>query len=226
MQKNELLLDLMRASTTVLFDFNGTLSDDETELEAAYGAALSEMGLRVMSSDEYASLLGKSEPDIARALMKARGFDAEKSVELLRRVGEQYAEICRVDPRVSQQSVEMVKHLEHQGWNLAIVTGTLCQLIQPVLEERGITECFHIVLTIEDVENGKPDPEGFLKAAALIGEQESTKILVFEDSQAGVAAAKSAGMNVVGIGPSSSGADLVFNSMDEVAGIILPQSIR
>lgn len=226
MHKTELLLDLMRASTSVLFDFNGTLSDDETELEAAYAAALLDMGLPAMSSEEYASLLGMSEPDIAHALMETRGFDVEESLELLSRVGEQYAEICRTNPRVSQQSVEMVRHLQARGLNLAIVTGTLRQLIEPILDDRGITDCFQSVLTIEDVKNGKPDPEGFLRAAELIGEQDTTRVLVFEDSPAGVAAAKSAGMKVVGIGPSAHGADLMFNSMGEVAGVIRPQSVR
>lgn len=225
MKDLEILLDCLSNSTTVLFDFNGTLSDDETELEAAYGEAVRDMGLPAMSAAEYASLLGRSEPDIAAALMAARGRTGDEADELLRRVGEQYAAICRANPRVSARSVELVAQLAEKGWQLGIVTGTLRQLIEPVLMERGISNRFHCVLTIEDVANGKPSPEGFLRAAELIGEQDMDRVLVFEDSPAGVQAAQAAGMQVVGIGPAS-GAEVVFNSMDDVAEFLLPRIVQ
>lgn len=221
MKNLKLLLDHLSDATTVLFDFNGTLSDDETELEAAYGNALLDMGLPEMTAAEYASLLGRSEPDIAAALMAARGRSAEAAEDLLERVGEQYAVICRVNPRVSERSVELVVQLAEKGWQLGIVTGTLRRLIEPVLMERGISNHLHCVLTIEDVEIGKPHPEGFLRAAELIGEAEVDRVLVFEDSPAGVQAAQAAGMKVVGIG-AASGAELAFSSMDEVAEFLLP----
>jgi beta-phosphoglucomutase-like phosphatase (HAD superfamily) len=221
----DILLDLLSAATTVLFDFNGTLSDDEAELEAAYGSALLDMGLPAMPADEYAALLGRSEPDIAAALVEARGRSVEEAADLLARVGEQYATICRANPRVSACSVDLVVQLVEKGWKLGIVTGTLRQLIEPVLWERDISDRFHCVLTIEDVENGKPDPEGFLKAAALAGEPDMNRVLVFEDSPAGVQAAQAAGMTVVGIGPAS-GAEIAFPSMDEVAEFLLPRIIQ
>ncbi len=220
MHEHTSTLDLMHRSTTILFDFNGTLSDDETELEAAYSAALLDMHLPEMHPDEYAGLLGRSEPDIACELMRARGRLREDAVELLHRVGRRYAKICRDNPRVSDQSVDLVKHLQASGWRLAIVTGTLRQLIEPVLEERGIIDHFDVILTIEDVEHGKPDPEGFIRAAALIGEQDPEKIIVFEDSPAGVEAARAAGMNVIGIG-TASGAEIAFSSVDEVAYLFM-----
>lgn len=225
MTNRDILLDRISEATTVLFDFNGTLSDDETELEAAYGNALRDMDLPEMPPAEYASLLGRSEPDIAAALMEARGRSMKEADDLLNRVGEQYSAICRATPRVSPRSVELVVQLAEKGWKLGIVTGTLRRLIEPVLTERGISNHLHCVLTIEDVEHGKPSPEGFLKAAALIREEDMGRVLVFEDSRAGVQAALAAGMDVVGIGPAS-GADIAFESMDEVAGILLPNMVK
>lgn len=55
-------------------------------------------------------------------------------------------------------------------------------------------------VTAEDVALSKPDPEGFLKAAAELGIAPED-CLVFEDSEAGIAAGKAAGMRVVGVGP-------------------------
>lgn len=57
-----------------------------------------------------------------------------------------------------------------------------------------------LAITAESVGAGKPDPEGFLKAAAELG-VDPADCLVFEDSGAGIAAARAAGMRVVGVGP-------------------------
>ncbi|GGV78090.1 hydrolase [Streptomyces gelaticus] len=55
-------------------------------------------------------------------------------------------------------------------------------------------------VTAENVGASKPDPEGFLKGAAELGFAASDCV-VFEDSEAGIAAARAAGMRVVGVGP-------------------------
>lgn len=65
-------------------------------------------------------------------------------------------------------------------------------------------------VTAESVSASKPDPEGFLKGAAELGHAPED-CLAFEDSGAGIAAAKAAGMRVVGVGPRAAehGPDLV-----------------
>ena len=59
-----------------------------------------------------------------------------------------------------------------------------------------------IRVTAEDVTRSKPDPEGFLTAAALLGVDPS-ECVVFEDSPAGIAAGRAAGMRVIGVGAAS-----------------------
>ena len=59
-----------------------------------------------------------------------------------------------------------------------------------------------IRVTAEDVTRSKPDPEGFLAAAALLGVDPS-ECVVFEDSPAGIAAGRAAGMRVIGVGAAS-----------------------
>jgi sugar-phosphatase len=56
------------------------------------------------------------------------------------------------------------------------------------------------MITAESVSASKPDPEGFLKAAAELGASPG-ECVVFEDSGAGIAAGRAAGMRVVGVGP-------------------------
>ena len=71
-----------------------------------------------------------------------------------------------------------------------------------ILERLGISKDFDAVADGNTVEKTKPDPEVFLKAAAMLG-VETARCVVFEDAVAGVEAALSAGMICVGIGNKS-----------------------
>ena len=64
----------------------------------------------------------------------------------------------------------------------------------------GITDCFDAFVSGSECENGKPDPEIFLKAAKALG-KDPKECTVVEDSTAGVAAAKAAGMRCIGYAP-------------------------
>lgn len=200
-----------------LFDFNGTLSDDETELEAAYGQALLDLDLPPLSPSEYESLLGMSEPDIAAALATRRGA-AHLAERLLDKVCARYVEICALRPRVSDTTVAFVRRLHERGVRVGIVTGTLRSLIEPVLTERGLSPCIDALVTIEDVTSGKPHPEGFLLGAELL-DLPPADIVVFEDSPAGVTAARAAGMHPIGIGPAA-GCSPSYPSMDAAAAAL------
>ncbi|MEU6592877.1 HAD family hydrolase [Streptomyces sp. NPDC046881] len=78
-------------------------------------------------------------------------------------------------------------------------------------------------ITAESVGASKPDPEGFLKGAAELG-VDPADCVVFEDSGAGIAAGRSAGMTVVGVGPRavSHGPDVAVRDLTQVAVEALP----
>jgi len=223
------LADLLSTARGILFDFNGTLSDDEAELARAYAEALTALGLEPMRDCEYDALLGRSEPDIALALVTARGHSpatatataTAAATRLLDHVADQYIALCAERPRVADTTVAMVHTLRERGVRVGIVTGTLRRLITPVLSERGLTDAVEALVTVEDVTRGKPDPEGFLAGARALGlADDPGGVVVFEDSRAGVAAAQAAGMRVIGIGPAA-GTDLTFPAMTDVAEVVL-----
>ena len=223
------LADLLSTARGILFDFNGTLSDDEAELARAYAEALTALGLEPMRDGEYDALLGRSEPDIALALVTARGHSpatatataTAAATRLLDHVADQYIALCAERPRVADTTVAMVHTLRERGVRVGIVTGTLRRLITPVLSERGLTDAVEALVTVEDVTRGKPDPEGFLAGARALGlADDPGGVVVFEDSRAGVAAAQAAGMRVIGIGPAA-GTDLTFPAMTDVAEVVI-----
>ena len=68
--------------------------------------------------------------------------------------------------------------------------------MERTLKTLGLTDKFQVLVCAEDYTKGKPDPEPFLMAARLLN-VEPAKCLVFEDADAGIAAAKAAGMQWV-----------------------------
>lgn len=81
---------------------------------------------------------------------------------------------------------------------MAIATGGTRMVIEKTLQSVGISDWFDEVVTADDVTEGKPAPDIFLKAAELLGVAPE-KCLVLEDAPAGILAAQRAGMQVVAI---------------------------
>lgn len=88
--------------------------------------------------------------------------------------------------------------LKEQGMKLGLGTSNYRNLTDECLKAHGIGGMFDAVCTSEDVRNGKPDPEIYLKAAAKMGVAPEN-CAVFEDLPAGILAAKNAGMFAVGV---------------------------
>jgi len=81
----------------------------------------------------------------------------------------------------------------------ALVTSASEELARTRMAAAGLA-LPPVMVTAERVSASKPDPEGFLKGAAELGFAPAD-CLVFEDAEVGIAAAKAAGMRVVGVGP-------------------------
>jgi len=81
---------------------------------------------------------------------------------------------------------------------LAIATGGSRMVIEKTLKIVGISDWFDEVVTADDVAEGKPAPDIFLRAAELLGVH-PTKCLALEDAPAGILSAQRAGMQVIAI---------------------------
>jgi beta-phosphoglucomutase-like phosphatase (HAD superfamily) len=75
------------------------------------------------------------------------------------------------------------------------VSGAARTEIEPVVRAAGLTDSIQAIVAAEDVAEGKPDPAGYVRALALLdGGLAAEEVVVFEDTEAGVASAKGAGM--------------------------------
>jgi beta-phosphoglucomutase len=176
----------------LVFDFNGTLSDDEPLLCELFMHLFAEHG-RPMSAQEYFDqLAGLSDPEIVKTWLGEDHPDVEAVIgERVRR----YREAAADGSTVHEHVREAVRYAAERA-PLAICSGAARDEIEPVVEAAGIAGCFRAIVTSDDVVHGKPDPEGYVKALALLGVGPAQAV-VFEDTEAGVASARAAGVGRV-----------------------------
>ena len=103
-------------------------------------------------------------------------------------------EQCRALPGVR----EILENCSQLGWRIALASNSPGRLCHLVLRELGIARRFDAVISVDDVERGKPEPDIYLLAARRLGVSPA-ECLAFEDSLTGVRAAHAAGMRVVAI---------------------------
>jgi HAD superfamily hydrolase (TIGR01509 family) len=176
----------------VAFDFNGTLSDDEPILCAIFVELFAERGLPPLTEDEYyAELAGHTEEEIFR---RWTGRDEPELIA---------ERIARYQARVSDGATidadarAAVRYAVEHG-PVAIVSSAAREEIVPVVAAAGLADVLGTIVSADDVTHGKPDPEPYALAARLLGVAPGA-VLAFEDSEAGVASAKAAGMRVVAL---------------------------
>ncbi|HZU24160.1 MAG TPA: HAD-IA family hydrolase [Bryobacteraceae bacterium] len=106
-----------------------------------------------------------------------------------------------IGPRLEEHIVPGIKDFlrKHQGAAMAVASNAEPANIDFVLDAAGLRGCFRAIVDGHQVARPKPWPDIYLRAAQLL-EMPPESCIVFEDSPAGVAAARAAGMRVVGVG--------------------------
>ena len=178
----------------VIFDFNGTLSDDEPVLCRIYRELFAEYGTPISDRDYYERLSGLAEHAIAELCLgpgdpRLRAFIRERIDRYKRTVAD--------GSTVNETTREAVRFAGGRA-QLAIVSGAAREEIVPVVAAAGLGELFATIVSDDDVARGKPDPESYLLALEALGVA-AADALVFEDTEAGIASAKSAGTRVVAL---------------------------
>jgi len=180
----------------LIFDLDGTLADTMPLHMKAWREACKSFGMD-MSSDFLRMFTGTPGINIARAIIK------------------EYAKEGLVDPKdISTRKKEMFTDLQHlvkevgpvadivrryhSVLPVALGTGGPRNTVLRTLEVIGMRQYFDHIVTADDVINHKPHPETFLKCARLL-KVTPADIIVFEDGDLGLQAAKEAGMQPVDV---------------------------
>jgi beta-phosphoglucomutase len=180
----------------VIFDFNGTLSDDEPILYRIFAELFAEHGRSLTEREYYDELAGYSDEEIVWRWLGRDHPDVDLVVaERVSRYRAAVADGSTIGP-----DVRAAVRYAAERVPLAIVSGAARAEIEPVVEAAGIAPLLQGIVSADDVVDGKPHPEGYLSGLALLDRGLSAdQVLVFEDTEAGVASAMSAGMYCVGL---------------------------
>jgi beta-phosphoglucomutase len=172
--------------TSILFDFNGTISDDEPLLCAIFQELFAEVGRPLTEREYFDRLAGLADDEIVSTWL------GHEDADVVRRKIEIYRERV-ADGRTVDADTRAAVLLAAEQAPTAVVSGASREEIQLVLAAAGLAAAFSAVVALEDVERGKPDPAGYRRALELLGIEPHAAAAI-EDSPPGVTAAKAAGI--------------------------------
>jgi len=185
--------DLYDGSFAYIFDMDGVLIDSMENYYRAFRDVLFDrLGVRV-ERDYYLAMSGSSESFQLNDILARFGLEADRN-ELLAAIHNYYLGIMQ-DGKPIECNVLLLRLLLKQSVPVAVASGSASGVIRSCLRLCGI-EDVPVIVSVEEVKNGKPDPEAFLLAANKLG-FEPKDCVVVEDSDAGAAAAKAAGMRLL-----------------------------
>jgi beta-phosphoglucomutase len=180
----------------VVFDFNGTLSNDEPILYGIFRELFAAQGKPLAEQEYYDRLAGLSDPEIVETWL---GKDHPAVADVIEQRIARYRAAARDGSTVSERVREAVRYAAERV-PVAVVSGAARVEIEPVLDAAGLRDAVSVVVSADDVAEGKPAPEGHLQALELLDNGvQPGEVLVFEDTEAGIAAAKAAGMRCVAL---------------------------
>lgn len=179
----------------VIFDMDGLLIDSEVYWEEARRRFCSDQGCVWRDEDEH-SVKGNNSPEWAAAIAQRCGIEAEPAdiiAAVIVRMRELYARELPLLPGATD-----VVHALTGQFPLAVASSSPESLIEYVLAEAGLRKAFGVVVSADQVSRGKPAPDVFLAAGERLGVPPAD-CAVFEDSSAGILAARAAGMMVIAV---------------------------
>ncbi|MFG2503139.1 HAD family hydrolase [Streptomyces sp. NPDC048441] len=183
-------------STSVIFDLDGTLVDSEPNYFAAQRAMFAEHGVDYTWADneQYVGI-GTQE---TLAICKERYGIGVPVAELLTELDRRYLELARADTHVFPEMRKLVEQLYGAGVPMAVASGSSRAAIESILSGTGLDALLTTVVSADEVAHGKPAPDVFLAAAALLG-ADPADCVVLEDAAPGATAAHAAGMRCIAI---------------------------
>jgi sugar-phosphatase len=182
----------MNRVRALLFDMDGTLVDTETQTDLSIATVVARYGIEGFTLP-VTETRGRTWTHVAELILEQTRIDlpaAELSAQLIEHWN---AGTTAVKPIPG--APEALRAAAQRNLGLAVVSSSPRAAIGRILEQIGVAHLVDPRARIggDDVRRGKPDPEGFLMAARVLG-VEPEEALVFEDSRAGLLAARAAGM--------------------------------
>ena len=174
-----------------IFDFDGVLANTMETHYILYKKVLEGIGVNVNKKDFYFQA-GKTGREMIKFFLEKSNLEVNETLveKLYREKSEMYVDYIYTTTKVDC-NLKLLDMLKANGIPVAIASGSSRPSILPIMEMFKIS--VDTLVTSEDVENGKPDPELFIRAAEKLGVNPKNCIVI-EDSETGIKAARAAGM--------------------------------
>jgi beta-phosphoglucomutase len=218
------------AIRAIVLDFNGTLAQDDHLVAPLYVDMFASVGVPLTVEDYHRDLAAMPDREASELAIRRAGlpFDESHRDALVSARLEGYMAAVAAEPPIAEHALGFVRAAAERV-QLAITSGAFRREIEHVLSASGVRDYFRVVVSIDDVTKGKPDPEGFRRALAqlnaLTGSNrpiEPWQAVAVEDATGGAQAARAAGMRVAairgpGYDPASGYADVLIERLDRAS---------
>jgi len=206
----------------VAFDLDGTLVNSEDLYELAGEEVLRRRG-KTYDPLLREQVMGRPAVDSLRLIIDYHAL-ADPIEDLIRECGELMLEFMATSLAAMPGVYELLKDLDKAGVPYGVATSATRDYADNVLTQLGILDQFRFVITAEDVQHGKPDPEIYLLAAERFGIA-PPRMMVLEDSANGCRAAVAAGAFTIAV-PNHHTRNHNFTGVQFVADTLADPRIR
>lgn len=204
----------------VIFDMDGVIVDSDWIVNDIEKGIFKDLGIEVSDEDQL-SWVGTTAERFWSEIKDQFGLkqSVDELIDLSRTKIFKHFEVCPLAPM--EGVVEFLDELKEHNIKFAVASSASSMRVGLILKRLELEDLFSIRVTAQDVVNGKPDPEVFLKAAGKLS-VEPSEAVVIEDAKNGVQAAQVAGMKCVGFNAvpgrqDLSAADLIVSGFGDLS---------
>ena len=196
----------MPLPAAVVFDNDGLLLDTESVWTRAEQDLFERRGLD-FTPQHKRELVGTS-AEIAGGILERGLGEPGRAVELIDELNELVVDELERGVEAMVGASELLHQLKRRGTPIGLVSNSPLAFVQRSLEIVGFADHFDVVLSAHEVAAPKPAPDPYLEACRRLGVEPGPSVIALEDSPTGVAAARAAGLTVIGV-PSLEGIKLL-----------------
>lgn len=203
----------------VIFDMDGVLIDSPKYIIQSFSKALEPYGIR-HGEEEHKKLNGLGLKTITEIWKKENNVDID-IMSISKAANDVEIELMRKEVKMNNELITFLDELKDNNVPVAVGSSSLRHRIDKLLELHKLSKYFTCIVSADDVENHKPNPDIFLECAKRI-DVKKENCVVFEDAPHGIEAAIRAGMKVIAVKTQYhtieelSKANLIINNFGEI----------
>ncbi len=181
-----------REVKAILFDMDGVLTDSYSAWCSIINDALRSVGKKPLTKAELKRHFGQ--PVEKDQQTHFQGYTIEQIRRLYLKHYFNHWDKIKLFP----DTLPVLKEVVDKGWKIGLISNSTKGIIAPVMKRHNITKYFDVVMSMNDVKNGKPHPEMVIKACKLL-KVKASETVVIGDTQNDMIAGKKAGCMTIGL---------------------------